>query len=1643
MKKLTFKLLLFVAIFSNIHAQTDTLYYLHNDFETDEEQDYWTNSPSGEKDWTFRTGGEAYPNIAASGTYNASLYYRGEVYNTNLVSESIDLSFSSLPTLSFYYSLAKSLFGTDELRVLFKAGAGHSWDTVKVFDERQDDWEQIIMELDSIDEGDPYKYFVEDFQIAFLGTTEGGQGALVDLVVIAEEDTIKKFIRDYKINSLEKEIIPSGSFLPIARIDLKVLGNTGGSYLNSIKLKLEEGDASYFKTNSFRLYATNSEVFKTKDDFVSTQIGTDAGITDDKIEFSGLGYDMELGYNYIWITTEIAETAPHGADFSFSFESGAISAIDSIFPSSGINSFFEGTISEAVFFDNFETDKGWDIGGDFERAIPLGYDSYSGKNQDPDYAFSHDYVLGTDLTGDGLHLIDIGQGTSYAAITPMVDLLHYNNVKIYMQEWCHFFVTDNSTISISNNGGKSWTTIWENQLDKQTPSTDWTELVFEGSDTKKLERSDSVMVKFSVDSTTGSWGALGFNIDDFAIVANLLDADLGITQIKSPFDECLDYGNDTVRAVFKNYAAVPTQTDIPVFFGLYGIDSTLVWDTIPGPIDVNDSIVFTFKQLANFPRGDNYSKFIVGHALPGDEDASNDKLTKPLVIPDNITPSHTENFEYSGGVWSTSTGSTWECLEPDVGIGLPDDSEKAWVLSPYGNYGINDTSYIISACYDLTNANRNIIEFDYFIKSEADKDGFTVEFTTDDGTTWNPIPASAYQSEWGWYTSTVECLGQAGVSGILNGWHDMHELLPASLAFEPKVKFRILWAANADISYRGAAIDNFSISPAPIDVGVCHIATPVNSCLNTLAPTIELSVKNYGYNDVLTSDTIIIGIDLEGGNILKDTLTLASTLIPGDSATFIIDAGIEVPAGGNYSITAYTLVEDDPYFYNANNDSLSHTFTIWPLPDAMLTDTIESREPDTVVIRGNSDPLLSYIWSHDSTGYVVGVTGPGTYYTTVTESTHGCINYDSCYVELLFNDVGVDSILTPVTACENPSDATVKVRIKNFGTDSLIASDVIYVVFAIDETEQFRDTITLTENLYERAYIDYEMKNGTIDVSSATSYNISAYTIHGGDTVATNDKYAATMYTWGYPTVDIGSDVSAAALEYTFDAGAGFVSYNWSTGDTTQQITTGSSGTYSVTIYDANGCPDTDTANLWLKVHDIELIEMTSPISNCGGSEEAVVSVTVKNNGSDTLQTGENITYAYSLNGDAYQQEISPLSSPVLPGVSWTYDLANTADISPVQTHHFDLVVEIGGDLRPENDSIQDSIVTSLQPVVDFGPLVVEIKAFDTTLDAGYGENFVYDWHNDFDEQIYTVTYSGTYWVNVTDTVTGCTDGDTIVIDFDILDYEVTSIGLNNSYCEGENIDSIVVTVSNNSSWERDSAWFDLVYSMNGSEAKSQYFKIKENWPVETGSQTKTFTIKDDFTIDATGNLDFDIAVKHDGDMHPENDTLTKTFLSVESPDFAFEDDTLKGYAPYVIEAESGFTSYLWEGTTSGQTYTVYEDEDGMYSLKVSNVYGCSTEDSVYVDVSVVGFEENLANTVDVNIYPNPAIDKFYMEFSSKKTESYWVEIYNSKNQLLFKKWITSDAYKIEYDAQSLMKGVYFIRVTSDEAITTHKVVIQ
>ncbi|RPH75455.1 hypothetical protein EHM76_01615, partial [bacterium] len=932
-------------------------------------------------------------------------------------------------------------------------------------------------------------------------------------MIIEEKGYIKKYIRNSSIESVKQSIIPSGvGNLPVMRVYLEVFGTVDSMKLNSIAFKSAGSDNNVFKVNGFKLYATKGPEFRILENGKSTLITPAVSINSGVVTFSGLNYWLKTGQNYLWLTTDIKpDRFTQGNTVDFKIMQHAISINDTLLPVQETNPSGYYTIEESVFFDDFEGISSWTIDTDFEIAAPRGY--IIGYTRDPGYAYSGQKCLGTDLTVNGAYLMNINSTNAYYAVTPPLNLKYCIDAKLHMKTWNGFDALDNATIDVSTDNGVTWTPVWLNSVDGLQSESKWNDLLFSNKFDALVRKKENVRVRFAMNYSDNQFALSGWNIDNFAVTGNHLDTDLGITQVISPYDDCFGTNNDAVRIVVRNNASVPSPVSIPVYFALNGKNGTRVYDTIPGPIAPDDSVEFTFTRLASFPAAGKYPSFTVSLELTGDEDTSNNAFYKPVYIQQSLFPPATEKFESNEGFWRVGGNPRWECMRPDGSIPVIPESPTSWMESPYGGYPDFDTSWIYSSCYNLSQDPDLIVELKIWMETDIGKDGMNIQYTTDNGQTWQLLANhTSYGINWGWFTDPVTALGSDGWSLNTNGWKKVKEFLPASLLNKTKVKFRAYWRSDGATNARGAALDDFRVFSAPPDIGVTGINAFGNSCQYHTPDKVTVTIKNQGIIAMKQNDTIIVGYDFNHIHMATDTFRLASNFLPGAtiSHTFVDAVGDIGP--GNYVLSAYTLIEDDPLFYGNNNDTATINFEVFPGPITSLTDTIQTRTPDTVILRPFYDPDYDYLWHDMSATRDYQVQYQGWHIVKVTDTRgNGCWVKDSTYVELLFNDVGADSLLYPVDHCGLTKNEYPIIRIRNYGTDVIAPGQKIAVMYELNGGLPKSDTLQLTQILYSKHSVDFTFDRGPSDLSGAGIYNFKIYTSYGGDTIAVNDTITSSI----------------------------------------------------------------------------------------------------------------------------------------------------------------------------------------------------------------------------------------------------------------------------------------------------------------------------------------------------------------------------------------------------------------------------------------------------------------------------------------------------------------------------------------------------
>lgn len=117
----------------------------------------------------------------------------------------------------------------------------------------------------------------------------------------------------------------------------------------------------------------------------------------------------------------------------------------------------------------------------------------------------------------------------------------------------------------------------------------------------------------------------------------------------------------------------------------------------------------------------------------------------------------------------------------------------------------------------------------------------------------------------------------------------------------------------------------------------------------------------------------------------------------------------------------------------------------------------------------------------------------------------------------------------------------------------------------------------------------------TIQVSSSDNYSVTVTNTTG---CATSDT--VNLIISPFPVVDIGQDTTICEGEsILLNAGSPGFSYQWSTGENTQEISANTSEEYSVTVSDTNGCSASDL--LMLTINPLPIIDLGHDTAICAG----------------------------------------------------------------------------------------------------------------------------------------------------------------------------------------------------------------------------------------------------------------------------------------------------------------------------------------------------------------------------------------------------------------------------------------------------------
>ncbi len=577
----------------------------------------------------------------------------------------------------------------------------------------------------------------------------------------------------------------------------------------------------------------------------------------------------------------------------------------------------------------------------------------------------------------------------------------------------------------------------------------------------------------------------------------------------------------------------------------------------------------------------------------------------------------------------------------------------------------------------------------------------------------------------------------------------------------------------------------------------------------TVAATGGTPGYTYTWNTTATGPTLsglsagTYTVTATDNNGCTDDITIVLTDGPGITAAINIDTAIDCNGNTTGQLTASGANGAAPYTFLWSTTATSATISglgagtytvtvtdnggcqdsatqILVEPSALVVNMIDSSDVSClggndgsaeVQATGGTSPY-TYLWNTGGTNDTIDNKPAGTYTVTVTDA-NGCTG--TAQVTLTQPATGI----------------------------SLVMSSTNVLCFG-----QLNGTATATPAGGNSPYT-YAWSNGGSG-PTITGLGAGTYVLTVTDANGCTGVDSATVTAPAFPVIAVTSTDSVSCfgasdgqIQAFLVNGTAPLSYNWSTGDTTQAVTGLTAGTYTVTVTDANGCSDSQTD---IVAGPVAIsLTMASSDPSCAGATDGTSFVSA---------SGGTPGYTYLWSNGATTDSISGLGEGTF--VVTVTDANGCEGIDSVTL---------------TNGNGVQATITLLNDPSCAGTLTGSIAA--NALNASLPFNVSYIWNTGSTSNLQFSVAAGTYTVTVTDNNTGCEDDTTVTL----TDPPVLSISI---------IDSLNPTCGNTDGEAE-------ALATGGTGSLTYSWSSGGNAALETGLGGGTYTVT---VTDANGCLD-------------------------------------------------------------------------------------------------------------------------------------------------------------------------------------------
>jgi hypothetical protein len=423
------------------------------------------------------------------------------------------------------------------------------------------------------------------------------------------------------------------------------------------------------------------------------------------------------------------------------------------------------------------------------------------------------------------------------------------------------------------------------------------------------------------------------------------------------------------------------------------------------------------------------------------------------------------------------------------------------------------------------------------------------------------------------------------------------------------------WYEATVTAFNGCGTDKDSVYINANDLSVIDIEHPLNTLCDNAFPQVAVRIKNVGKDQLAPGSVVEISY-ITPSERVSQNFTLADTLKPDSTTLLTLTNNLNLPLGDGF-LSVFAKMASDP---NPSNDLYEKSVVTYASPTINLgPDRTQQGLSDTLTA-ANTFSTYDWIYNGSSIGNdsLLVATESGSYAIAVTDN-HGCAGFDTLMLNLLIDDIALDSLKNPGTGCGLADTETVIIAVKNLGTEVIPAGKQLEIGF-IQEGITKTENVMLTSDLNAGLTQSFVLTN-TMDFTIKKSYPMKVWVTMADDLRRANDTLSVIVDAYPPVLFSFGPDTQSAT-PYTLDAGAGYASYLWNTGEMTSSIVIDTTGTYWVELTNSDGCIGGDTVHVIidsniLNVHPMQGTNATMVLSPNPVNE--ALTITIQTNPSESF----------------------------------------------------------------------------------------------------------------------------------------------------------------------------------------------------------------------------------------------------------------------------------------------------------------------------------------------------------------------------------------------------------------------------------------